>query len=67
MIVSSNLYDLSRQKYDLTILGSSSQYDSDFIKDWDKKKGLEELDKIFIFFNYTVQTIRSISNNSLID
>ena len=37
------------------------------IKDWDKKKGLEELDKIFIFFNYTVQTIRSISNNSLID
>jgi hypothetical protein len=37
------------------------------IKDWDKKKGLEELDKIFIFFNYTVQTIRSISNNNLID
>ena len=28
------------------------------IKDWDKKKGLEELDKIFVFFNYTVQTIR---------
>jgi len=37
------------------------------IKDWDKKKGLEELDKIFIFFNYTVQSIRSISNNNLID
>ena len=37
------------------------------IKDWDKKKGLEELDKIFLFFNYTVQTIRSISNNNLID
>jgi hypothetical protein len=37
------------------------------IKDWDKQKGLEELDKIFIFFNYTVETIRSISNNSLID
>lgn len=37
------------------------------IKDWDKKKGLEELDKIFVFFNYTVQTIRSISNNNLID
>ena len=37
------------------------------IKDWDKKKGLEELDKIFVFFNYTAQTIRSISNNNLID
>ena len=37
------------------------------IKGWDKKKGLEELDKIFVFFNYTVQTIRSISNNNLID
>ena len=37
------------------------------IKDWDKKKGLEELDKIFVFFNYTVQTIRSISNNNLIN
>ena len=37
------------------------------IKDWDKKKGLEELDKIFVFFNYTVQTIRSISNNNVIN
>ena len=37
------------------------------IKDWDKKKGLEELDKIFLFFNYTVQTIRSISNNNVIN
>jgi hypothetical protein len=37
------------------------------IKGWDKKKGLEELDKIFVFFNYTVQTIISISNNNLID
>ena len=37
------------------------------IKDWDKKKGLEELDKIFVFFNYTAQTIRSISNNNLIN
>ena len=37
------------------------------IKGWDKKKGLEELDKIFVFFNYTVQTIRSISNNNLIN
>ena len=37
------------------------------IKDWDKKKGLEELDKIFVFFNYTVQTIKSILNNNLID
>ena len=27
------------------------------IKDWDKKKGLEELDKIFVFLNYTFQTI----------
>ena len=37
------------------------------IKDWDKKKGLDELDKIFVFFNYTVQTIRSISNNNVIN
>ena len=37
------------------------------IKDWDKKKGLEELDKIFVFFNYTAQTIRSISNNNLMN
>ena len=37
------------------------------IKDWNKKKGLEELNKILIFFNYTVQTIKSVSNNNLID
>ena len=37
------------------------------IKDWNKQKGLEELNKILIFFNYTVQTIKSVSNNNLID
>ena len=41
MIVSSNLYDLSRQKYDLTIFGSVGQYDSDFITDWDKKRRID--------------------------
>ena len=37
------------------------------IKDWNKQKGLEELNKILIFFNYTVQTIKSVSNNNLIN
>ena len=36
------------------------------IKDWDKKKGLEELDKIFKFYNYLINTIMSILNDNLI-
>ena len=30
------------------------------IKDWNKEKGLEELNKIFIFYNYSINTIKSI-------
>ena len=36
------------------------------IKDWDKKKGLVELDKIFKFYNYLINTIMSILNDNLI-
>ena len=36
------------------------------IKDWDKKKGLAELDKIFKFYNYLINTIMSILNDNLI-
>ena len=37
------------------------------IKDWDKEKGLEELDKILKFYNYSVNIIKSISNDNLIN
>ncbi len=30
------------------------------IKDWNKKKGLEELNKIFIFYNYSLNSMNSI-------
>ena len=36
------------------------------IKDWDKKKGLDQLDKIFKFYNYLINTIMSILNDNLI-
>ena len=35
------------------------------INDWDKEKGLEELDKIFKFYNYLINTIMSILNDNL--
>ena len=37
------------------------------IKDWDKEKGLVELDKILKFYNYSVNIIKSISNDNLIN
>jgi hypothetical protein len=37
------------------------------IKDWDKEKGLEELDKILKFYNYSVNIIKSISNDDLVN
>ena len=37
------------------------------IKDWTKEKGLEELNKIFVFYNYSVKTIKSILDDSLIN
>jgi hypothetical protein len=36
------------------------------LNDWSKEKGLEELNKIFIFFNYSINTIKSILENSII-
>ena len=36
------------------------------INDWDKEKGLEELDKIFKFYNYLINTIMTILNENLI-
>jgi hypothetical protein len=37
------------------------------IKDWDKEKGLEELNKILKFYNYSVNIIKSISNDDLMN
>ena len=37
------------------------------IKDWNKEKGLEELNKILIFYNYSVNIIISISNDDLMN
>ena len=37
------------------------------IKDWDKEKGLEELNKILKFYNYSVNIITSISNDDLMN
>jgi hypothetical protein len=37
------------------------------IKDWDKEKGLEELDKILKFYNYSVNIIKSILNDDLVN
>ncbi len=36
------------------------------INDWDKEKGLEEIDKIFKFYNYLINTIITILNENLI-
>ena len=33
------------------------------LNEWSKEKGLEELNKIFIFYNYSINTIRSILDN----
>ena len=37
------------------------------IEDWTKEKGLEELNKIFVFYNYSIKTIKSILDDSLIN
>ena len=37
------------------------------IKDWNKEKGLEELNKILKFYNYSVTTIESILDDNLIN
>ena len=37
------------------------------LNDWSKEKGLEELNKIFIFFNYSINTIKSILEDSIIN
>ena len=37
------------------------------IQDWTKEKGLEELNKIFVFYNYSINTIKSILDDSVIN
>ena len=37
------------------------------IENWTKEKGLEELNKIFVFYNYSIETIKSILDDSLIN
>ena len=37
------------------------------IEDWTKEKGLEELNKIFVFYNYSIEIIKSILDDSLIN
>ena len=37
------------------------------IGDWTKDKGLEELNKIFVFYNYSINTIKSILDDSVIN
>ena len=37
------------------------------IEDWTKEKGLEELNKIFVFYNYSINIIKSILDDSLIN
>ena len=34
---------------------------------WSKEKGLEELNKIFVFYNYTIKTIQTILDDSTIN
>ena len=50
----------------LKLLNIQIQKTSLNIKDWDKEKGLEELDKILKFYNYSVNIIKSISNDDLV-
>jgi hypothetical protein len=51
----------------LKLLNIQIQKTSINIKDWDKDKGLEELDKIFKFYNYSVNIIKSISKDDLVN
>ena len=51
----------------LKLLNIQIQKTSLNIKDWDKEKGLEELDKILKFYNYSVNIIKSILNDDLVN
>ena len=59
--------DKSEIKGRLKLLNIQIQKTKLNIKDWDKEKGLEELDKIFKFYNYSVNIIKSISNDDLVN
>ena len=59
--------DRSEIKGRLKLLNIQIQKTKLNIKDWDKEKGLEELDKIFKFYNYSVNIIKSISNDDLMN
>tara|TARA_B100000989_G_scaffold214600_1_gene163195 strand:- start:1652 stop:2164 length:513 start_codon:yes stop_codon:yes gene_type:complete len=37
------------------------------INNWSKKKGLNELNKIFIFYNYSINSIKSILEDNIIN
>ena len=51
----------------LKLLNIQIQKTSLNIKDWDKEKGLAELDKILKFYNYSVNIIKSISNDDFVN
>ena len=36
------------------------------IEDWTKEKGLEEFNKIFVFYNFSINTIKSILDDIVI-
>ena len=59
--------DRSEIKGRLKLLNIQIQKTKLNIKDWDKEKGLEELDKILKFYNYSVNIIKSISNDDLVN
>jgi len=37
------------------------------LNEWSKEKGLEELNKIFVFYNYTIKAIQTILDDSIIN
>ena len=37
------------------------------LNEWSKEKGLEELNKIFVFYNYTINAIQTILDDSIIN
>ncbi len=48
----------------LKLLNIQIQKTKTNLNEWSKEKGLEELNKIFIFYNYSINTIKSILDDS---
>jgi|TARA_B100001094_G_scaffold101878_1_gene98035 hypothetical protein len=69
--ISESDFDLYQDKPEirsrLKLLNIQIQKTNWNIKDWDKQQGLEELNKILVFYNYVIETIESIYNYNLID